>query len=56
MNKVEVGRARKVGVAGAWAAGNVHAVNRLAIRVKPMRKESILVFIFVSSLPDYIPP
>jgi len=50
INRVEVGRARNVGVAGAGVAGDAHAVDTAANRIKPGRKaESTLVFIFISS-------
>jgi hypothetical protein len=53
INRVDVGRARNVGVAGAWVAGAAHAVITTDNRIEPNRKAgSILVFIFISS-PDY---
>src|SRR5690349_15370496 len=56
INRVDVGRARNVGVAGAWVAGEAHAVMMAASRLTPNRKAgSVLMFIFVSSPGYYIP-
>jgi hypothetical protein len=56
INRVDVGRARNVGVAGAWVAGEAHAVTMAANRLNPNRKAgSVLMFIFVSSPRYYIP-
>jgi len=50
INKVEVGRAIKVGVAGARVAGDPHAVATVTNRIKLIRKtKSRLVFIVNSS-------
>ena len=46
INSVEVGRARRVGVAGACVAGDVQPTNR----INPSRNAgSLLRFIFISS-------
>jgi hypothetical protein len=50
ITNVEVGRARKVGVTAAGAAGEPHAVSTGASRIKLIRKtRSHLVFIVISS-------
>ena len=56
INKVDVGRAIKVGVGGTCVAGAAHAVNMTASSVKPGRKAKCdLMFIFITSFDNYIP-
>jgi hypothetical protein len=55
LNRVEVGRARKVGVGGAWVAGAAHAVSTAAKMIKPIKKaKCILMFIVISSLTAWL--
>jgi hypothetical protein len=57
MKRVEVGRARKVGVAGAGVVGSVHAVNPANRKIRAVRKaRSSLGFIFASSSIDHVEP
>jgi hypothetical protein len=51
INKVEVGKASRVGVAGTGVEGNVHPTSR----TNPMKiVERVLTFIFISSFNNYI--
>jgi hypothetical protein len=53
MNKVEVGKASRVGVGGTGVDGNVQP----ASRAKPTKVvKRVLVFIVISSFNNYIPP
>jgi hypothetical protein len=55
-SSVEVGSARRVGVAAAWVAGEPHAMRTTADRVRLNTKTRIrLVAIVISSLYYYIP-
>jgi hypothetical protein len=54
MNRVEVGRARKVGVAGTGVADDPQAVNMADMRMHPMRiARRVFVFIINSSFDCY---
>jgi hypothetical protein len=53
MNKVEVGRARKVGVAGTGVAGDPHAVRMTASRIHPMRTTGSVFAFIINSCFDY---
>jgi hypothetical protein len=52
INKVEVGKASRVGVGGTGVDGNVQA----ARNVNPIKiVERVLIFIVISSFDNYIP-